>query len=222
MFFDISTEETLHAINMHVTTVRFCNECLRDKLPSFLSFDFFNKGSINVVCVILLQEALSSNLNKIILIVRIIAACLHIAGLRELLSKVWIILLLLMLSKSSSRSLIRTQQNNLVVVLNIFRHQRIVSAHHAFIIGCRLWSIDHHVECLVHYQLLWRVIRWLVVHIFFLLVLLRCLLSVLRSAFRPDKPILLVSNFRCYSILKLLIYDTLLLLCCPTPIDLFV
>jgi len=89
LFFDISTEETLHAIDVHMTTVGFCNECLRDKLPSsFLSFNFFNEGSIDVVGVILLQEALSSNLNKIILVVRIIAACLNVAGLRELLSEV--------------------------------------------------------------------------------------------------------------------------------------
>lgn len=88
LFFDISTEETLHAINVHMTTVGFFDESLRDKLPSsFFSFNFFNEGSIDVVGV-LLQEALSSNLNKIILIVRIVAACLHVASLRELLSKV--------------------------------------------------------------------------------------------------------------------------------------
>jgi len=89
LFFDISTEETLHAINVHMTTIWFCNESLRDKLPSsFFSFNFFNEGGIDVVGVILLQEALSSNLNKIILIVRIVAAFLNVASLRELLSKV--------------------------------------------------------------------------------------------------------------------------------------
>ncbi len=89
MFFDISTEETLHAIDMHMTTIWFCNESLRDKLPSsFFSFNFLNEGGIDIVGVILLQEALSSNLDKIILVVSIVAACLHVAGLRELLSKV--------------------------------------------------------------------------------------------------------------------------------------
>lgn len=107
MFFDISTEETLHAIDVHVATVRFYNESLRDKLASsFFSFNLVKQVSV-VFGIILLQEALSSNLNKIILIVCIITARLHVACLRELLSKVRIILLL-MLSYSSSCSLIRT------------------------------------------------------------------------------------------------------------------
>jgi hypothetical protein len=88
LFFNICTEETLHAIDMHMTSVGFCHQSLSHKLAcSFFFIDLIKQWSVSVG-IILLQETLSSDLNEVILVVCIITARLDVASLGELLSEV--------------------------------------------------------------------------------------------------------------------------------------
>lgn len=135
----------------------------------------------------------------------IIAARLIVACLRELLGEIrmigWLLLRLLACWSSWCWRLIWTQKYHLLIIIwEVLWKYAIVCTSNTLIIGCCLWSIDHHIECLVHSLFLLRMIRC------FFCVSIGLRLSDL-IALRPDEPILFVANFWSNSVLKWLIND---------------
>lgn len=113
--------------------------------------------------------------------------------------------ILILLFHGTSRGVIfyiRTQEHQLVMIRMVFLKYSIICTHYVLVVWSCMWPINHHVESLIHCCLIFWIIRRIISFLFFYLFSLG--LPEL-STFGPDKPILLVSNLRSYTILKLLV-----------------